>query len=70
MNKPPIKLTNKILNLIKLISQFHDRQADEEAAWIFCWGYVTALEHHNIITHDQRIYLSNFNDGLFKQPHI
>ena len=70
MKKPPFELTDNILNLIKQISLFHDRQANEEAAWTFCWGYVTALEHNNIITHDQRIYLSNFNDELFKQSHI
>ena len=50
------------------IKQFHDRMSDQQTAWIFCWGYLTALKHNKIISENQYKALEEYNVSLWILP--
>lgn len=54
--------------LHKQIKQFHDRMADHQTAWIFCWGYLIALKHNKIISERRCKMLESYNRDLWINP--
>jgi hypothetical protein len=46
------------------LKQFHERQGDKWVAWVFCWGYLVALNHNSLITKDQYEVLNKINSDL------
>jgi len=57
---------DKVNKIEKQIKQFHERQTNQETAWIFCWGYLVALKHYSIINENEYEILEKINEELFK----
>ena len=53
--------TNDIRRQMK---QFHGRQGDKYAAYIYWWGYLSALKHNLLIGEEQYKILDKYNGTL------